>query len=364
MQSSPREPTSPGSSLRMAPLLTISQVTALCTTPWGLEGYSPLLEHNYLLLDAAGVDHQSDLVQRGRVIERLRVLPCPVIAVGASVSPALLGGVDVVVGNLQEAQPLLRNIDEHPLAAMTLVQLLRHNEETTPVQGLLAESLAYASLQGSADTRRALSEKTGQTVSAWKSGEAILIERREDELHLTLNRPGERNAYSVVMRDALYEALQLLKTDGRLRRAVIRGEGSCFSIGGDLNEFGAAPDPSTAHAIRSSRSVGMLMLELASQLEFRLHRACIGAGIELAAFGGRIIADPSTFVQIPEIKLGLLPGAGGTVSIMARIGRHRTAYLALSARRINAEKALQWGLIDEISDAEPIHAGKEIKERR
>ena len=56
----------------------------------------------------------------------------------------------------------------------------------------------------------------------------------------------------------------------------------------------------------------------------------------------------NTFIQLPEIKLGLLPGAGGTVSILRRIGRHRTAYLALSARRISAATALQWGLVDAI----------------
>ena len=62
-----------------------------------------------------------------------------------------------------------------------------------------------------------------------------------------------------------------------------------------------------------------------------------------------VVADSNTFFQLPEIKLGLLPGAGGTVSILRRIGRHRTAYLALSARRINAATALEWGLVDEIA---------------
>jgi enoyl-CoA hydratase/carnithine racemase len=150
------------------------------------------------------------------------------------------------------------------------------------------------------------------------------------------------------MRDELYAALQLVKMDSQLRRAVIRGVGNCFSTGGDLEEFGLAPDPSTAHAIRSVRSMGRLLLELSTRLEFRLHRACIGAGIELPAFGARVLAEANTFVQLPEIGMGLLPGAGGTVSILRRIGRHRTAYLALSARRVKASTALKWGLFDEI----------------
>jgi enoyl-CoA hydratase len=113
-------------------------------------------------------------------------------------------------------------------------------------------------------------------------------------------------------------------------------------------QFGTVPDTATAHAIRSSRSVSHLLLELSSRVEFCLHRACIGSGIELPAFASRVVAASNTFIQLPEIKLGLLPGAGGTVSIPRRIGRHRTAYLALSARRISAATALQWGLVDKI----------------
>ena len=58
------------------------------------------------------------------------------------------------------------------------------------------------------------------------------------------------------------------------------------------------------------------------------------------------MARPDTIFQLPEITMGLIPGAGGTVSITRRIGRQRTAYMALSARRINAQTALAWGLVD------------------
>jgi hypothetical protein len=296
------------------------------------------------LLNAASRDTGSSGIGFECIADRLRGLPCPVIAVGGPVPDALLRGVDVMVGSAREAATIIANIESRPLAAMTLVQLLRHNEEVTPEQGLLAESLAYATLQGARKHQR--SRKIAPAPG--ESGKALLVERRADELHLTLNRPAERNAYSARMRDELYEALHLLRMDGELRRAVIRGAGSCFSTGGDLSEFGLAPDPSTAHAIRSTRSVGRLLLELGSRLEFRLHRACIGAGIELPAFAARVLAEGNTFVQLPEIRMGLLPGAGGTVSILRRIGRHRTAYLALSARRVKAPTALEWGLIDEI----------------
>jgi enoyl-CoA hydratase len=332
-------------------LRTVADVVTLCETPWGLDSYSPLLENKYLLLDVAGAQGQVGSDQLAAVANRLRLLPCPVIAVGEVAVSELLRGVDVVVANVQEAAALIRNINEHPLAAMTLVQLLRHNEDATAAQGLFAESLAYASLQGGvefAQAKKAMQDARRPPILAQERDSAVSVERRGDELHIALNRPHTRNAYCAAMRDSFFEALQLLKMEQELSRAVVRGEGSCFCTGGDLAEFGAVSDTSTAHAIRSSRNMAQLLLELGTRLEFRLHRACIGAGIELPAFGARVVSERNTFMQLPEIKLGLLPGAGGTVSILRRIGRHRTAYLALSARRIPAATALQWGLIDAI----------------
>lgn len=325
-----------------------ADLLAMCQAPCALESYSPLLEHNYLLLNLANEPAPFPVQQAPLVASRLRQLPCPVIAVGEVPAPELLRGLDVIVAAPGEAAALVHNIDANPLAAMTLVQLLRHNEDVTPVQGLFAESLAYASLQAGVEFSQAMKNMPRAARSVEPSGPVVLVDRCDDVLRIALNRPHARNAYSRAMRDNLYEALQLLQLDSTLRSAIVSGEGHCFCIGGDLHEFGTVTDASTAHAIRSTRSVAQLLLELHARLEFRLHSACIGAGIELPAFAARVVAEKSTFMQLPEIKLGLLPGAGGTVSILRRIGRHRTAYMALSARRITAATALQWGLVDAI----------------
>jgi enoyl-CoA hydratase/carnithine racemase len=65
-----------------------------------------------------------------------------------------------------------------------------------------------------------------------------------------------------------------------------------------------------------------------------------------------VIAHEAAFFELPEVALGLVPGAGGTVSLTRRIGRQRTAWLALSGERIDAATALSWGLVDEISSAD------------
>jgi enoyl-CoA hydratase/carnithine racemase len=179
----------------------------------------------------------------------------------------------------------------------------------------------------------------------------VLLERQGAQLRLRLNRPGRRNALSVEMRDALVEALELVAADASITAVTISGAGRCFSAGGDLTEFGSAPDPATAHAVRSTRSVPALLARCAARLTFRVHGAAVGAGAEMAAFGGRVEATADAFFQLPEIRYGLIPGSGGCVSIPRRIGRLRTAYLALSARRLDARSALEWGLIDALTES-------------
>jgi enoyl-CoA hydratase/carnithine racemase len=82
----------------------------------------------------------------------------------------------------------------------------------------------------------------------------------------------------------------------------------------------------------------------------------VGAGIELPAFVGRIVAAPGTAFRLPEIGMGLIPGAGGTVSIPRRIGRWRTLWLALTGDALDVPTALSWGLIDAIEEPVPARA--------
>jgi enoyl-CoA hydratase/carnithine racemase len=79
-----------------------------------------------------------------------------------------------------------------------------------------------------------------------------------------------------------------------------------------------------------------------------LHGACLGAGVELPAFAARVVAADDARLGLPELGLGLVPGAGGTVSLPRRVGRHRTLELLLLDGTISAAAALGWGLVDEV----------------
>jgi enoyl-CoA hydratase/carnithine racemase len=258
---------------------------------------------------------------------------------------------DVVLEDAAAAAPLIRNIRRSPLAATVLVQVLRLTESLDIAQALSAESLAYSTLQAGPEFRRWLQTKqTAAPAIAGDAGPAVLMQRDGERLDLQLNRPSNRNALSVEMRDALMDALQLVLSDDSIRQVRLGGRGKCFSTGGDLGEFGTAPDPATAHAVRSLALPGRLLAACAARVEVRLHGACIGSGIEFPAFAGRIVAAGDTHFQLPELKFGLIPGAGGCISIPRRIGRQRTGWLALSGQRIKARQALQWGLVDAIDD--------------
>lgn len=331
--------------------MSSQELEKLCRQPAAAGDYSCLSGHPFVLLDLLNGNPAVGAAQSAQLREILPRIACPVIAIAeAGRHSALTDSVDVVVSSHQEVRVLLRNILQHPLSAMTLVQLLRHNENSSLEDGLFAESLAYATLQGAKEFRNYLARRAEPAVTPDYREPAVLLARQNNVLTLTLNRPEQHNAYSMAMRDALLEGLQLLAHDDSITRAIIRGRGACFCTGGALDEFGLANDIATAHAIRCSAHVGRLIAAVSARVECHLHKACIGSGIELPAFAGRVVAQRNTFFQLPEITMGLIPGAGGTVSILARIGRQRLAYLALSARRINAKTALDWGLIDAISD--------------
>jgi Enoyl-CoA hydratase/isomerase len=259
----------------------------------------------------------------------------------------LAAACDLVVADDTEAQMLIDNIERAPLAAMTLVQVLRATELLPITQGLLVESMGFATLQAGPEFRAWLATRApARTVGA--DGPPLRIKRAGSMLTITLARPDRRNALSVEMRDALVEALDLVASDPEIETAVIDGDGPDFCAGGDLAEFGTAPGPAIAHAVRSTRLPASALVACHHRVDFRLQGACIGAGAELAAFGRTVIADADTWFRLPELGFGLIPGAGGCVSLVRRIGRQRTAWLAISGRRIDAPTALAWGLVDSV----------------
>ncbi len=327
--------------------LSLVQLCELAKYPYGRERNSAQSATPYLLFEA-GTDRLSESDQL-HVARWLRALPCPGIGIFSDAA-AWAEDCDVVVTDTAVARSLIENINRCPIAATVLVQLLRITESLPLDSALTAESLAYATLQAGPEFHRWLvSNRASSPFVPSDHGPAVIMDRDGNTLKLELNRASNRNAMNVEMRDALCEALQLVLADDSIERVFLSGRGKCFSTGGDLSEFGSAPDPATAHIVRSMTLPGRLLDACAARVEVHVHGACIGSGIEFPAFAGRIVAAENAYFQLPELKYGLIPGAGGCVSIARRIGRQRTAWLALSGKRINAQMALEWGLVDAVS---------------
>ncbi|MEH0421320.1 enoyl-CoA hydratase/isomerase family protein [Streptomyces sp. B21-083] len=244
------------------------------------------------------------------------------------------------------AERLRDIVADRPDSCLALVQVLRMSPALPPPDRLVLESLAYSTLQAGAKFQTWLAAK--HAYAARPAAEPVRLDRNGGRLALTLNRPSVRNAFDAATRDALCEALEVAVLDPTITRVDLYGCGPAFCSGGDLAEFGTARDYARAHQVRVHRSPAALLQRCAAKVTAHLHGACVGAGIELAAFAGRVTAASDTLVRLPEIGMGLIPGAGGTASLPARIGRERTAYLALTGAPLSAHEAHDWGLVDEI----------------
>jgi enoyl-CoA hydratase/carnithine racemase len=240
------------------------------------------------------------------------------------------------------------------MASLALVALLRMAAGGGVWSGIMAESATYSTLLGGREFQQWLGSRPEPSwrrfdIDSMPTGAdatpPVQWERGDDTLIVTLDRPHVHNAFNRAMRDGLVEALQLAAVD----ESITRGAGPSFCGGGDLTEFGMVVDPPTAHAVRMTRHPAWWLHRLADRVVPHLHGACIGAGIELPAFASRVVAAPDTRISLPEVTMGLVPGAGGTVSVARRIGRQRCAWLALTGAVIDAPTANAWGLVDEIA---------------
>jgi len=260
---------------------------------------------------------------------------------------------DVVLTGAEQdryGEELRRSIAERPLAAAALALHLRGSERRTLDQGLVAESTVYSLLQSGPEFGRWLGSRPPKGQPVRENQDPVDTQRSGNSLHITLNRPGRHNAFNKAMRDCLSDALELALVDPTITEVVVRGSGASFCSGGDLTEFGGFTSPVESHLTRLTRSPARLLARLHDAATVVLHGTCYGAGIELPAFAKHVVARSDTRIRLPEVGLGLIPGAGGTVSMPLRIGRHRTALLGLSQTVISASTALEWGLVDAIDD--------------
>ena len=278
----------------------------------------------------------------------------PADDVGAALAPLPVVSIALGAGGgswdlvLDDPGPALEGLRASPQAAVVAAQTLRRGSRLGPSDALLVESLAYATLQAGPEHARWLASR-GRRVRRDLDEPRIHVTDDGVSVTITLNRPRLRNLLDAAMRDQLTDVLKALQAGADDRPVVLTGAGGNFCAGGDPAEFGTVPDPPAAHLIRSRANVAPWLAAVADRATARIDGSCVGAGVELAAFCATVTATGRARFRLPELSMGLIPGAGGTVSIPARVGRQRTLAWLLTNAELDAATAMSWGLVDEIS---------------
>lgn len=162
---------------------------------------------------------------------------------------------------------------------------------------------------------------------------------------VALDRPEVLNAYDVRMRDELDEALRAVDDDPEVRVLVLRGRGRAFSTGGDVREFGTAPSPVIARAVRWRRDVWGRLLALRAVTIAAVHGWAAGGGFEMALLCDLVVAAVDARFALPETGLGMIPGVGGTQTLPRRVRLGRALDLVLTGRVLGARAAAAVGLV-------------------
>ena len=249
-------------------------------------------------------------------------------------------------------ESIAQRVARWPQTAGVCDDVLRAFDPAAPAfGGLITESLAYSTLQSGAEFARWLAQRG--PVSLPVIPDPVVAHRDGDTLHVAFNRPQRHNAFTTDARAALLEAFEVARLDPSVTSLVLTGNGRSFCSGGDLAEFGTFDDPASAHLARTRYSPALVLDEITGRLgkacRAEVHGQVLGSGLEMAAFCGQVVCHPDAVLGLPELALGLIPGAGGTVSVTRRIGRWRMAYLVLSGATSDGATALDWGLVDAIS---------------
>jgi len=175
---------------------------------------------------------------------------------------------------------------------------------------------------------------------------AVTLQKNGDIAVVTIDNPPV-NAFSRPVRVGLLEAFAELAPDTAVKAVVLRCSGRSFVAGADIAEFAAGtaldPDPSEVH--RAIENLGRPVVAA-------IHGSALGGGLELALACHYRIAAGSARLGLPEVNLGLLPGAGGTQRTPRLIGAEAALAMMLSGASVPAQKALALGLVDAVTDGD------------
>src|SRR5437667_1747108 len=183
----------------------------------------------------------------------------------------------------------------------------------------------------------------------------ILFEKKNSIAYVTVNRPKVLNSLNMATMEELRAAFHDIKNDAGVRVVILTGAGEkAFIAGADIGELAQHDAVSGKEYTHRGQSVLNLIENLGKPVIACINGFALGGGCEIAmACTLRLASETAKFGQ-PEVKLGVIPGYGGTQRLARLIGKGRTMDLCLTGRFIDAQTALQWGLVSEVVDPEAL----------
>ena len=173
-------------------------------------------------------------------------------------------------------------------------------------------------------------------------------------LILTLNRPEKLNALNNDVLQALAEIFSSAKDNPKVKALILTGTGKAFCAGADISRLAECDAQSGYQFALEGQSVFRALETLGKPSLAAINGFAFGGGCELAISATMRIASTSAQFGQPEVKLGVIPGYGGTQRLARLVGKGRAMDLCLTGRFINAETALNWGLVSEVVSPETL----------
>lgn len=164
---------------------------------------------------------------------------------------------------------------------------------------------------------------------------------------ILLNRPRSYNAISTNLAKALFDELQRTDNDDKIRAIVISGAGRAFCAGADVLEL-SKQTTMTAEQNEFLADWGQTMRRIRTPIIAAVNGFALGGGMELALMADIVHCGKSAYFGLPEVRLGTIPGAGGTQRLTALVGKSRASEIILSAENIYSDEALQRGIVSRI----------------
>ncbi|HUZ40384.1 MAG TPA: enoyl-CoA hydratase/isomerase family protein [Acidimicrobiales bacterium] len=182
--------------------------------------------------------------------------------------------------------------------------------------------------------------------------ESVLFEVEGHVGTITLNRPERRNALSFEMRERLAQGLEDFAANAEVRIVVLEGAPPSFCAGVDLSEASPTPDHVVADA---PVSVSAPFAAFSKPLFASVNGTAAGGGLEIALACDFIVASTSAKFMLPEVRIGSIPGAGGTQRLVRAIPSAVAARMLYTGDALSAESALNYGLVTELVEPDKLH---------